>query len=346
MKPSNAVSVALTAALLAAGVWWFQIPRTDCALPRAKLTLAEVQQRILGALRTEAETGLYTPIDARAFADLEQVAARLGAGNTCVAQLAAAHGYEVLQIRDPDNRRKLALVWEKTPRDFGGAMLVSLDPTSRPLVLESPHARFDGGTGDETLGLFGQLNAQALIINTAHRCATEVESPCSGTVPVCGSRGPYRASDAAHAVDSAFQAWHQGLMTADASLVAVQVHGFKRQPDDRHVYVSDGTTLPAGDDWPSNRIAAAFEPLIEGGAVSCNNAKQQDIAHHCATVNTQGRFTNGVSSPCTESATTSTGRFVHLEQSIDLRRLKRDEVRAALSQAIPRRSTPHSTPQP
>ncbi|MCV6604007.1 MAG: hypothetical protein OIF34_01785, partial [Porticoccaceae bacterium] len=37
------------------------------------------------------------------------------------------------------------------------------------------------------------------------------------------------------------------------------------------------------------------------------------------TLNTQGRFTNGSSSPCGQAATTSSRRFIHIEQSFDIR---------------------------
>lgn len=293
---------------------------TTPPLPRWDGTLAEARDRILEELYTGRDTEGYVPLDAAAWDAFHQLAARLAVGDADVADLAAAAGYQALLATDDVNGRDVVIVWEDPPTTYQGALMVALDPGARPVVVQSPHAGFDGLTGPQGADLFVSLRTRAWMVNTAHRCANAAASGCDGTTTACDPvASPYRESDVAHAVDSAFQAWSEGLLDTDAALVAVQNHGFGWTPGEPEAYLSDGTPLPADPDALVNRLAAELDLVLPVGAASCNLASDAGIAQFCATVNTQGRHANQSVDACQEVPVAATGRFLHLEQSGELR---------------------------
>lgn len=293
---------------------------TPSTLPRWDGTLAEARDRILEELYTGRDTEAYVPLDPTAWDAFYQLAARLAVGDTDVADLAAVAGYEALLATDDVNGRDVVIVWEDPPTTYRGALMVALDPGARPVVIESPHAGFDGLTGPQGADLFVSLRTRAWMVNTAHRCANAAASGCDGVTTACDPvQSPYRVSDVAHAVDSAFQAWSEGLLDTDPALIAVQNHGFGWTAGEPEAYLSDGTPLPAAPDALVNRLAAELDLVLPVGAASCNLEADQGIATLCATVNTQGRHANQSVDACQEVPTAATGRFLHLEQSGELR---------------------------
>lgn len=303
-------------------------------LPRWNGTLEDAATRILGPLSAGRDTEAFTTTDGQIFADFEVLAGRLAEGSLDVGALAAAHGYEAGIVRDETNDRDVVVVWEPEPLAHRGALLVALGP-ARPVVIESPHTQFDGRTGEEGLEWFVELEARAWIVSTAHRCANAAFSPCAGTSTVCGNgTEPYHESDAAHFTESAFQAWHQGLVDADPSLVVLQNHGFAHTDPEPEAYLSLGSAQPEGPDALSNRLAAALDAVLPNGAASCQDPADADIVRFCASTNTQGRYLNGSPAPCDTFPTGMSNRFLHIEQSWALRNHEGDVHMGLLLDAL------------
>lgn len=206
-----------------------------------------------------------------------------------------------------------------TPRGWG---LYAVNPTTtRKIVIEAPHPIADQFTETEATFLFLNLNARALLIAGAHRCASQDFSSCSGTTNACANLGteePYRVSDAAHSEEQVFETANEEIMDTDGSLTAIALHGFDQQAGDPHAFVSNGTVNNAISTVSSNRFASLLiaNSGVTNAAISCNNGT---TARLCGTDDLQGRFVNGSADVCQDDATGSTQRYLHLEQSLDLR---------------------------
>ncbi len=186
------------------------------------------------------------------------------------------------------------------------------------LVVEIPHPWFEARVRDQGLDLFTGLSARALIVSGAHRCAARATSPCSGTTSVCdSSRAPFRVTDVAHHHETTFHDVHVELAGAHPTSVGISVHGMSASG----VSISDGTRGMAGE---SSLVARLFRELRrrmpDERITSCTSFVGAVVeARLCGTTNVQGRQLNGASPACTTAATTATGRFIHIEQSLAVR---------------------------
>jgi hypothetical protein len=208
-----------------------------------------------------------------------------------------------------------------TPRGWG---LYAINPNStRNIILEIPHPVADSETESEGASFFLGLSARALLISSTHRCANTQSSPCSGTTNACNDLSlqeePYRISDAAHSKKQLFQVAHEVLLDSNPTLVAVALHGFSQSGSDPYAFVSDGTK----DVGSATNLANQFASLLiattglANAAQSCNDGSIG--ARLCGTEDIQGRYANGSPNPCLSDALTATGRFLHIEQSLDFR---------------------------
>ncbi len=200
----------------------------------------------------------------------------------------------------------------------GGTFLIN-ETTDSQLVIEVPHPLFDENTLDEGLLIFKNMRAKALFIAGTHRCANSAESSCSGTTDACGTEGPYRISDVAHATDNFFHEAHKAANDTVDFVKFISLHGFSADASDPRAIVSNGSTTDVGAFAFVNQLATAIDDSLSDPdfAVSCN--KMGDPDSLCGTTNVQGRYTNGSSDECTDAAPGFNGRFIHLEQASSLR---------------------------
>ncbi|MBK8012885.1 MAG: hypothetical protein IPK13_16210 [Deltaproteobacteria bacterium] len=228
-------------------------------------------------------------------------------------------------------------VWQPALQYTGWASF-AVRPGGRPLIVEVPHPVYDTHTLDQGVGIFDALSARAVIVAGAHRCANRQHSACDGITGVCG-RGPerYRESDMAHTVDSVFHAVHRVLAVEFDSDWVLSLHGMS----ERGISISDGTTLMTRAHSPVVRFAEVLTHMFPKIPVrSCNpfEGRRDDGAHVCGTTNVQGRQLNGLETEaCVGTATVSSDRFLHLEQSISVRRYWR-AVAQALDRILPRQN--------
>lgn len=216
---------------------------------------------------------------------------------------------------------------------FGHAVFAYRPMGGAPLILEAPHPRYDRTTGAQAVRLFQHLDARLLVVAGTHRCANAAVSGCEGETEVCGTSDGYRESDMAHAEQSMFMTIHRAFTDRHYDDLVVSIHGM----GEPGVSISDGTTLATTATSAVARLAGALrEAFPRERITTCNAYEGAKVAERlCGTTNVQGRHLNGaVINACTSSAYSSTGRFLHLEQSRKVRNRWR-KVAAALRAVLP-----------
>lgn len=193
-----------------------------------------------------------------------------------------------------------------------GVYVFSKTPTRSNLIIQAPHIKNDINTGKQALYCFKENLAKAIFISGTHRCNNSSFSACSGTTSTCGSSESYRISDVAHSTQSAFQKTTENVFTTISNSVFIQLHGFGKLSTDPYVILSNGTRETPSTDYAS---------LLKNALMNQDNTLTFKIAHIdtdwsrlIGFTNTQGRLINGSANPCTSSATSSMGRFIHIEQ--------------------------------
>jgi hypothetical protein len=223
------------------------------------------------------------------------------------------------------------LFWHPLSAAIGHASFVVRRGDARALIVEVPHPISDYRTLPQGLLAFSALRARALLVAGAHRCAADAPSGCDGATDACGAPGPFRASDAAHALESTFQIAHEAIADRFASDVVLSLHGMNR----RGLIVSDGTPHAGDEDALAVRFARAIAPMLgDAPALACNAPDAAPRPELCGTSNIQGRHVNRSPAACIEPAERASGRFLHLEQSPALRRNPRAII-DALDRVLP-----------
>jgi hypothetical protein len=222
----------------------------------------------------------------------------------------------IVQLRefsDASNGRHYCLLMEVRDADGDGFVdrgwgtFIVYGGARRELSHQAPHPISDSTTEMQAITLFKETESRSYLMAGAHRHANAAASNCQSS---------YDQADAAHNTANMFHATNLELMEfyGAAPWYAIQWHGMAAATcPNTHVYVSHGVnTLPSTNDkinqLRDNLLVHHPEwdvDLPGAGACSLNG-----------TDNTQGRLLNGVSaaSVCATSASTYTGRFIHIEQ--------------------------------
>lgn len=98
---------------------------------------------------------------------------------------------------DTDSGRWLIFNSDETP---AGQAYFFVNPLAkRDVVIEALHEPIDAGTGLEAARVFMDVAGRVLLVNGAHRCSSDVATPCDGTTTACGGGDrAYPISDIAH----------------------------------------------------------------------------------------------------------------------------------------------------
>ena len=249
-----------------------------------------------------------------------------------VVQALSDIGFGVRGFADDPTNTFWLLIEDNTPGRGGGTFVIN-PAASREAWLEVPHPDSDLGTLEQGAQQVVQLGARALLISGAHRCAAEAAAGCDGTTAKCG--GVLRVSDAAHSERSYFMAAHKALRAVSPNGLAVNLHGMESSGVEAAV-VSDGTRRD-NPNAAANSLRDALNQRLTGErrAFSCNDPADTGYRELCGTTNVQGRFDNGSPDACGAPATSSTGRFIHLEQDSNLRGGDVALVTQALADILP-----------
>ncbi len=284
------------------------------------------------ALPLVASVGRTVHMAADAFIDLPQTPEQAVAFKEALEALIANNmerandsaskaGYRIQRVEQAG--RGYIIMQETRSPVVGPTIYLATAPT-RDIILSTPHPVLDRLTDIESAIALPRLGARALILAGASRCAALRKSRCSGRTSICGSRERYRVSDGAHHTASLFHIAHTILAQRWPQSLVVQLHGFSRRDTSAWAVISDGSFAkrPQGLDVAEqirdrirNRLGA------ENKAVSCQDPRDERFSFRalCARTNVQGRMLNGSPNACATSTQTASGRFLHIEQSWELR---------------------------
>ncbi len=195
---------------------------------------------------------------------------------------------------------------------YWGTYVFSKNPDRNQLVLQAPHTQHDTNTGKQAIYCFKRLHNLALLLPGTHRCNNSSFSSCSGTTSTCSSSPTsFRISDMAHNTTTMFQKTTEVLYNHTTQPVFIQLHGFGKQASDPYVILSNGTNQTPTTDYAL---------MLKNELLNADNSLTFKIAHLdnwtrlVGFTNTQGRMINQSSNPCNTAASTTTGRFIHVEQ--------------------------------
>ena len=226
-------------------------------------------------------------------------------------------GYEIILFTDntvTPNKLYYILERETSSMNYWGTYVFNPTACRPTLIIQSPHPEYDTNTGNQGIYCFKNTDAKAFCISGTHRCNNSNYTTCSGTSSVCsGASSAFQISDLPHNTNTVFQKTTEILYNDIANSVFIQLHGFGKKSTDPYVILSNGSrSTPSGTDY-----AVAFQNAL----FAEDNLLTFKVAHVDLTwtrligfTNTQGRLLNGENTPCTSSASATTGRFIHLEQ--------------------------------
>lgn len=253
-------------------------------------------------------------------------------GNYSLANTTASgFGYRIVEFYD-ETLLKTYYILEKqsVSTNHWGMFVYNPNATRAKLFIQSPHPRHDTYTGRQGAYIFRYQDCRAFFVSGTHRCNSTTNSGCSGTTTVCGPSGPYKISDQPHTVDGTLQITTNLLMQQINNLIVIQPHGFSKGEDDPHLIMSNGTRITPSADYVA---------MIRDNLLIADDTLTFKIAHIdltwdrlIALTNTQGRLINNSVNPCSNNATQSTGRFIHIEQAFTLR--NSTATRKKLSDAV------------
>lgn len=334
----------MTVKLLYSNIWVLILALASLQPATAQDTVGNLDQYMRAAIEQAPEAGEqnFQKPDSAALDTWEQAFRAVLKGSINRARsLARGVGYEVVAFQDTTQASSGQLYYVLQPqpssRNYWGYYV--LDPSACPgnLILQCPHPQYDFNTGEQGTYCFKRTDARVLMISGTHRCNRSTYSACTGTTSVCADTSePYRVSDPAHTLGTAFQRATAVLKTQTSQSTFIQLHGFAKQASDPYVILSNGTR-----EQPENDPAMA----IRNGLEQADSALTFRIGHRdtgwdrlLGFSNVQGRLINNSQDPCRQNASRSQGRFLHVEQ--ELSRLRRDsgkwaKMAAALRQAFP-----------
>ena len=205
----------------------------------------------------------------------------------------------------------------------------------RGLILEIPHPYFDRTRG-VGVGLYPLSKARALVVSGTHRCALHAKpSKCTGSSGSaiktnCADRSVYHNSDTAHSSSNMFYVAHTTLTDVlfPKDLV-VSLHSTKQA----NFVVSDGTSFSVKSSSAVAKIGIGLAKAFPTRQIEACNAYPKSPSKKkltlleqsiCGATNIHGRHLNGAKEPCTAtvqvtgSPLKSSGRFVHIEQPVEI----------------------------
>lgn len=225
--------------------------------------------------------------------------------------------YEIVLFTDNTiSPNKLYYILQQTTGslNYWGTYVFNPSACRSELIIQSPHPKYDTNTGNQGIYCFKNTDARVFCLSGTHRCNHSTFSSCSGTSSVCsGSSAAFQISDMPHNTNNAYHKTTELLYNNIANSVFVQLHGFGKKSTDPYVIMSNGTRdTPLGTDYAT---------LLQSQLLAEDNLLTFKVAHVDLTwtrligfTNTQGRFINGENNPCSNAISTTTGRFIHLEQ--------------------------------
>lgn len=246
--------------------------------------------------------------------------------------------YKVIQFDDVDTKQRYYLLQEKYASghaNFVGGGVYVYNPQGLNAVLQAPHPKRDLFTGTQAVDAFLYTQSKFLMLAGTRRDSSHDISECTGT--------NYSASDVAHQTNSYYQVAHQYLSDFDDATVFIQYHGFGTKTlnklqsqcgtsNDLMLNLSEGVKY-ANNDNPNSIMQLLKQSVVKEGTIkACTYG--EDTKSLGGTWNVQGRHVNGSHNSCHTSASASSQRFIHLEQSYKVRKYHRTNMAKHLKTAL------------
>lgn len=263
--------------------------------------------------------------------------------------LAADIGYELIEFNNTASKpaKKYYILRESntiTSSLFLGGGTYVLNPDGANIAIQAPHPVSDSFTGRQAVETYLTTQSKLLFLSGTRRDNSTELSPCSN--------GHYRKSDSSHYTEQLFYIAHTLASDADQNTVFVQLHGFGSSSlntlqNQCHSNNNKLINLSEGVYYSSDPTANTFMQILHrhindaGLFQSCIYGA--DTSSLGATWTTTGRYSNNSSDSCFNNATISSERFIHIEQSYQVRSSHRANMAQYLSDTITEYFQPNST---
>lgn len=252
-------------------------------------------------------------------------------------ELAQSFGYRAIEFSDNASNQTVYILEEIAKagdNNFIGGGTYVVNPMGKPIALEAPHPKFDTFTSTQAIETFVATQSQFLLLAGTRRDSNIAKSECSGD---------YFESDVAHQTNSLFSTAHELISALSNELVFVQFHGFgstslKSLQQQCNTSNTNVVNLSEGVNYYTSPNETSFLHILRSEIESrtpiaaCVYGNQTQSLG--GTFNVQGRVTNLSSDSCHANAQASSKRFIHLEQSYNVRKSLRGELAAAIDAAI------------
>ncbi len=265
-----------------------------------------------------SSTNVYADPSLIEISKFREIVNRILNNNPQVANaIAEEMEYEVVRFIDstlPTNKEYFIIQKLNSGTKYFGTYVFN-STACRNAVIQCPHPRFDSNTGLQGAYIFARINTKALMISGTHRCNSLSPTSCSGTTSACGNNDTYRLSDIAHNDGSMFQVVTEFLNEKFEDASFIQLHGFAKLSSDPNLILSNGTRQSPSID-KIDELRSHLQNIDQNLTFKIVHI-HTDWTRLTAFTNTQGRYLNEGSNPCTNNASSTTGKFIHIEQEFD-----------------------------
>ncbi|TFW30526.1 hypothetical protein [Massilia horti] len=313
------------------------VPRAPAhAAPAAPATLSCPTSTTLEALvdcisnqMPQHDSNGYVAPSATEAADFAQVVTSMLEGN-CALSLPASisANMAIRSFTDSSDNRSYCVLMEVKSSvtsgvvDKGWGTFITYNAGTRRISHHAPHPKFDTSTtgaseGDaysqrEAVRIFKKTDSRSFLMAGARRSANLIDSTCQS--------GNWEA-DCSHNTNNMFYAANVALnnfyTARSEDWTAIEWHAKAASTCSNDIFMSPGRNTKPAVGSKLALLKAAIETqkpawVVEttGGTSSCSLT---------ATTNTVGRMLNGVTSNvCNTAATTTSGKFIHIEQTTGL----------------------------
>ena len=201
--------------------------------------------------------------------------------------------------------------------DKGWGTFIVNNNAARPTLNQSaPHPRFDSMTENQAINIFQDTDSGSYLMCGAHRHTSgQTGGSCEAN---------YGEADCAHQNNTMFHAAVVALdqFYAGASWTHIQWHGNAMCPTDPTVTMDVfGSQGFAQDQPPDSNVASLRDLMAVNQPDYVFVLTPSDACPLNGTENVQGRYLNGADNVCRPNDIGApTNKFVHLEQSLNIRR--------------------------
>ncbi len=274
---------------------------------------------IINAMPSEAGENDYVAPNSSARSTWRTVIQNILSGDYSAAHTTAATiTYQVTEFSDTTTTPNITYyILERTSEattNYWGTFIYNPSPLRQKLFIQCPHPLNDTNTGMEGIHIFRYCGARAYYTSGTERCNSSVYSTCDGTTTTCSDTSEsFRDSDQAHITQGTLHITTEELESAITDMVVIQPHGFSKGDGDPDLILSNGTNQTPDPDYLSslkNNLTIYDSTLtFKVGHIDTSWSRL------LGTTNMQGRYINGITSPCNTSSSSTTGRFLHVEQA-------------------------------